>query len=151
PDQKASFSILNSNVSAFNAGGPDSSGNAPDRTPDAQKWRMIDWILNDPSDIQCRQECPHHPEYDPIDLLSEIKSRGKDYFFSASTNKWDSAQFGILIVSRFPIVRSGDVMASWNGYNRISFADVRIGDDTIRIVNVHLQSMQIKNFHPGYS
>src|SRR5690606_14313692 len=112
---------------------------------------MIDWVLNGPGDIQCLQEFPHHPERTKIDLLTEIKKRGKDYFFSSSTNKWDSSKFGTLIVSRFPIVRSGDVMVSWNGYNRISYADVAIEKDTIRIVNVHLQSMQIKNFHPGYS
>ena len=142
-----SFSVLNYNLSAFNTGG----GDGGDENAESRRARMTEWVMGAPADIKCFQEFPHHPDRDGIDLLKAFRDGGSDHYYSASTNRWDSSRFGTLIVSRFPIIRSGDIMASSNKYNRITYADVAIGPDTIRIINVHLQSMQIRDFHPGYA
>jgi endonuclease/exonuclease/phosphatase family metal-dependent hydrolase len=111
---------------------------------------MIDWVLNSDADIQCYQEFPHRLLGGKREPLAAFKDKYNCYF-SADTNKLDRSLFGILIVSRFPIIDSGDVFVSRNGYNRIAFADVDVGSDTLRVVNVHLQSMQMKGYHPRYS
>lgn len=147
PPKAQLIKVLNYNLSAFNT----MDAGRRSESAVAERTRMLDWVLHSPSDVQCFQEFPDHPERNGIDMLSELDARGWDYYFSAATNKWDGSRFGTLIVSRLPIVRSGDVMASENGFNRISFADIVAGADTVRIVNVHLQSMQMKGFHPRYA
>jgi len=46
------------------------------------------------------------------------------------------------------MINSGDIVASENGFNRITYADLKVNGDTVRIVNVHLESMGLKRFHP---
>jgi len=145
------FTVLNYNLSSFNTGFVEGLGNEMNERADTLRLNMMNWVLNSDADIKCLQEFPYPPSPGDIDLLKAFHERGYGHYFSAAENKRDRSQFGILIVSRFPIVAHGDVMASKNGYNRIAFVDVRFRDDTIRIVNIHLQSMQIKNFHPGFS
>jgi vancomycin resistance protein VanJ len=54
----------------------------------------------------------------------------------------DKVKNGQAILSKFPIVNSGSIEFP-NTYNNAIFIDVVKGKDTIRIYNVHLQSMKI--------
>ena len=58
------------------------------------------------------------------------------------------SRVGTLIVSRFPIVATGDILSGEMGFNRVSFVDVVVGSDTMRIINVHLHSMGLGRFDP---
>ncbi len=53
------------------------------------------------------------------------------------------AQFGLAIFSRYPVIHSGDIMYADSHHQHAMFADVNTGHDTIRVYNVHLQSMSI--------
>ncbi len=52
----------------------------------------------------------------------------------------------LLICSRYPIIRSGDVVgkSGYERHGRSIWADLRIGDDTVRVFNNHLHSTAIK-------
>ena len=54
----------------------------------------------------------------------------------------DSHLFGNMILSRCPIVKSGSITFP-SSTNLSIFADLKIGDDTIRIYNNHLESYNI--------
>lgn len=150
PKDANTFTVMNYNLSAFNTGFSHDMEKDEWIKADSLQKSMINWVLHSGADIQCYQEFPLSLKPGDGDLLSAFKSK-YDCYFSADTNKLDGSLFGVLIVSRFPIVARGDVMVSWNGYNRIAFADIAKGSDTVRIINVHLQSMQMKGYHPGYS
>lgn len=65
----------------------------------------------------------------------------KDYFrFEAIGG--DKIKNGQAIFSKFPIINTGSIEFP-NTYNNAIFADVVRGKDTIRIYNVHLQSLKI--------
>lgn len=56
--------------------------------------------------------------------------------------------FGIVILSKYPIVSKGNVNFEVEGeknYNYCIFSDIVKGQDTFRIYNVHLQSIKIQN------
>lgn len=149
--QANTFTVLNYNLGAFYTRYIPGLDHLVSEGSDSAVSVMKNHILNSEADIQCYQEFPYSPSSDDPDILKVFRNRGFDYYLSADTNIWNDSRFGILIVSRFPIVGQGNVMTSENGFNRIAFADVRFNTDTIRIINVHLQSMQMKKFHPGYA
>ncbi|MEG9329127.1 endonuclease/exonuclease/phosphatase family protein [Salinimicrobium catena] len=55
-----------------------------------------------------------------------------------------SAEFGLSILSKYPIVNRGSLDFPTGSNNNAIFADVVKGNDTIRIINVHLQSFSVK-------
>lgn len=150
-EEKKSFTVLSYNLGAFNTGYfPGMDGRDWQRA-DSLREKMISWVMENGSDIQCFEEFPYNPAYGKVDIIKSFEARGYSYYFSADEEQNEDRLFGLLIVSRYPIVGKGDVMASKNGFNRVAYADVKVGADTVRIINVHLQSMQMKPFHPGYA
>lgn len=55
-----------------------------------------------------------------------------------------SAEFGLAIFSKYPIVNSGSLDFPTPSNNNAIFADIVVEKDTLRVVNVHLQSYTIK-------
>ncbi|MBR9756484.1 MAG: endonuclease/exonuclease/phosphatase family protein [Algicola sp.] len=82
-------------------------------------------------DVLCLQE--YHPHKD-IDLS----------FYSHKYEKLSgkNVKYGQAIFSKYPIVNSGSVEFPETSNNAI-FADIVKGSDTIRVYNVHLQSLRI--------
>ena len=108
-----------------------------------------DWILKQSAEIQCYQEFINFNGNNTHDLVRQMDAKGYHTYFSFdSTQHNHSVVVGTLIASKYPIVKRGDLMASSNGFNRISYADLKINDDTIRVINVHLESMGLKQFNP---
>ena len=58
--------------------------------------------------------------------------------------KKNSVEFGLAIFSKFPIINSGSLDFDTRSNNNAIYSDVVVKNDTIRIVNVHLQSYTIK-------
>jgi endonuclease/exonuclease/phosphatase family metal-dependent hydrolase len=110
------------------------------------------YILDHPAEVQCYQEFINFAGSKEFDLVQLFKDKGYYAYFSYdSIHEFKSVVVGTVIASKFPIVKSGDVIRSENGFNRIAFADLKMEDDTIRVVNVHLESMGIKKYHPVHS
>ncbi|HET8885840.1 MAG TPA: endonuclease/exonuclease/phosphatase family protein [Salinimicrobium sp.] len=60
--------------------------------------------------------------------------------------KKEGAEFGMAIFSKFPIINTGSLDFPQEGNNNAIFADVIIQSDTVRIINVHLQSFRVSPY-----
>jgi endonuclease/exonuclease/phosphatase family metal-dependent hydrolase len=112
---------------------------------------LSEWIFDLDADVQCYQEFIDRRRKSGFDLLNRLKTKGYQSYFSfdsVNSNRYGQV-LGTLITSKYPILKSGDVLASENGFNRISYVDLLIRKDTIRVINVHLESMGLKPFHPA--
>ena len=87
-----------------------------------------------------------------IDQLP-LKLHFPGYFYSYNVKEdfWRHAHFGIIIFSRYPIVRKQTVSFYPNDYNSIfQYIDVLKGEDTIRVFNIHLQSLRFSRANLKY-
>lgn len=117
------FKVMNYNVRLFNL-----YKWIPE---DSIETKIIDFIKTESPEILSIQE--YHPHKN-VDLS----------FFKYKFEKLlgHKAKYGQAIFSQYPIINSGSVEFPNTGNNAI-FADVVKGTDTIRIYNIHLESMHI--------
>ncbi|MDO7847843.1 endonuclease/exonuclease/phosphatase family protein [Hymenobacter sp. M29] len=144
-------SMLSANVRIFNV-------YAQLREPNnASSTGLIRWLATSPADVLCLQEFynePHGSGQDKDVFRSEEylgRSSGRHSFVSVTLTNGIGAEFGLAIFSRFPIVRRGTITFGKISQNHAMWADVvrpaaRTGrgrPDTIRVFNLHLQSMSM--------
>ncbi len=122
-EKPENLSIMNYNVRLFNL---------YDWIPEKNiETKLVGFIKEESPDILSLQE--YHP-HENIDL-----SFFKYKYEKLSGNK---TKYGQAIFSKYPIVRSGSV-AFPNTPNNAIYADVVKGKDTIRVYNIHLESLRI--------
>ena len=122
-DYQNTLSILSYNVRLFNA---------YEKEPSIGVSEIISEIQNNtPPDIICIQEYYRASTF-------EFSIYPYQYIhFKDSNNK-----LGHAIFSKYPIVKKG-AFDFKNSYNNVIYADVVKGSDTVRIYNLHLQSLGI--------
>ncbi|MDB5153082.1 MAG: endonuclease/exonuclease/phosphatase family protein [Mucilaginibacter sp.] len=80
-------------------------------------------------------------QYDMLDSIQKILKCNSYYFEAVRANK-DEA-IGIALFSKFPIVDHGFIqLADRSSENQCLYIDVKKGEKTIRVYNVHLQSIR---------
>ena len=126
-DEKVSdFSLMSYNVRMFNA------YEWTDRTDIPEK--ITGFIKEEKPDILCVQE--HYigaAELANIYPYEYIKLKGKN------------AEFGSAIFSKYPIIEQGSLDFPHDGNNNAIYTDIVINKkDTVRVINVHFQSLNIK-------
>jgi len=107
---------------------------------------IIDMFREDDPDILCLQE---FYSTESGKFRSEEFNSGLDrmpyqhieYTISNPKNK-----YGIAIFSHYPIVGRGRVDLN-NSLSICSFSDIKVFNDTLRIYNMHLQSIRLNNHH----
>ena len=79
-----------------------------------------------------------------LDHIGLIKSRIGYPFHHVkfSTSKRSGRKTGLVLFSKFPIVQSGQVVFSGTTLNGCIFIDILKNQDTLRIYNLHLQSIR---------
>lgn len=82
---------------------------------------------------------PMHTEKH-IDTLLQLLPY-KHIFYTYKTSEYSS--YGLATYSRYPIVKKGSIRFK-NSYNACIYSDIKIGSDTIRFFNVHLQSVKLR-------
>jgi endonuclease/exonuclease/phosphatase family metal-dependent hydrolase len=132
-DGKKSFEVLSFNVKNFGSG----------KKGDLHSLEMINWLLNDSSDIKCVQEFHSHNDIPEYDVVGRIISKGYNYHFLFKDSVNVSDFEGLAIFTRYPILNRGILLLQENSGNNCIYVDLKIGIDTIRIYNVHLYSMRI--------
>ena len=147
----SSVALLSANVRIFNV-------YAQLRDPDfASSKGFIRWLAASPADVLCLQEYYNEPggskEDGNVFRTEEYLGRGsgRHAFVSSSLTNGIGAEFGMAIFSRFAIVRRGTIPFGRLSQNHAMWADLvrpaaRTGrghPDTIRVFNVHLQSMSM--------
>lgn len=120
------------------------------------KNQMFDIIKEYQPDIACFQEMVaedstitdhgHMREF-----LEKLKF--PDYFYSYNVKEdfWGYAHFGIIIFSKYPIINKQTISFYPNDYNSIfQYVDIVKGTDTLRVFNIHLQSLRFSRSNLKY-
>jgi len=141
---KKSIRVLSWNVKDFidNQYHSDTVGN--------KRRDIMAFIKNMDPDIVCIQDFTEQigeAFRSPLKDVTEIGSF-PCHFFSIdiiARFPWAYTEYGTCIFSKYPIVDSGRFVYPGN-INResLAFADLKIGNDTLRVYNTHLQSMYLK-------
>lgn len=140
------FSVLSYNVSHFNR--PNGYHFEADSvilgSPAAIK-EYINWVATNPADIKCLQEFYTFSGGSLYNTDARLKQEGWVHsFVSTDTLRINKSQFGVAIYSRYPIIDNGVLFIGSTGFNRGIWADIKIKEDTVRIINAHFQSAQVQ-------
>ena len=98
---------------------------------DAIGSKILTFINENNPDVLCIQE---YSENAHVDL--------RVYKYKAVFMEGNKIKTGQAIFSKFPIFNQGNLQIKDVG-NNITFADIKKGKDTIRVYNIHLQSIKI--------
>jgi endonuclease/exonuclease/phosphatase family metal-dependent hydrolase len=107
---------------------------------------IYDVLDREQADVICFQEFYQNEKsktYPTRDTL--IKFLPTKYYHERYTHAISGQQyFGVVILSRYPIVRKGFVPFATDVNNFCIYADILKDDDTVRVYNAHLQSIRFK-------
>lgn len=120
-----SISIMSYNVRMFNAYEWTSRTDIPEK--------ITEFVNSKQPDVLCVQE-----HYIGAAGLSKI------YPYEYIKLKGKNAEFGSAIFSKYPIIKKHSVDFPHDGNNNAIFADIKVNNDTLRVFNVHFQSLNIK-------
>ncbi|QDA60625.1 endonuclease/exonuclease/phosphatase family protein [Hymenobacter jejuensis] len=110
---------------------------------------MIAWLADNQADILCLQEFYNEPiRTQDGSVFNAVRQIGADkdrhVFLSKTLTNSVGAEFGMAIFTRFPILQRGTINFGRLTQNHAMFVDLLLPSrDTIRVYNVHLQSMSM--------
>ena len=108
-----------------------------------QSRKTVDWVVERDDHIKCLQEFYVEPGDEIFGTIKAIRGKNPYYHFEPTYTNSDGAQFGMAIFSKYPIIHRGALQVSKGSINNILYADLIKGNDTLRVYNVHLESMSI--------
>jgi endonuclease/exonuclease/phosphatase family metal-dependent hydrolase len=125
------------------------------KTPEV-KTRMLNTINEYQPDIACFQEMvaedstvKDHGHMD--EFLQALNFKNYFYSYNSKEDFWGYAHFGIVIFSKYPIINKQTVSFYPHDYNSIfQYVDIVKEEDTIRVFNVHLQSLRFSKSNLNY-
>lgn len=105
---------------------------------------LIRWAKNTEADIKCFQEFYNFDKRPGFNTLQQFKEAGYNYYTAAhpAIYKHEKHAFGLAIMSKYPIVKREE--KEFQDLNGMLYADIKIGKDTIRVINVHLRSLIVR-------
>ncbi len=139
PSVASSVTLFSYNVQSFFV------NNQPDRTkliPEVKD--AIDYVVNYDAPIKCLQEATNVKPIPAYNLYQRMQEAGYKYSIVLNPAELDK-EYGnpaMAIFSKYPIIHSDREAFGTN--NGILWANIKIGNDTIRVINVHLHSMGIR-------
>lgn len=136
PSEKPIFSVLSYNVQVFNV------YEHLNKNFESSK-KIIRWANENSADVKCFQEFYNQKTSKIFNTLEKISQKNPFYHLEHIFTNSEGGTFSLAIFSRFPIVGKGHVEMREKSFNGAIYADIRIGKDTIRVYNAHLQSMNI--------
>jgi endonuclease/exonuclease/phosphatase family metal-dependent hydrolase len=126
------------------------------KTHPENKQKMLELIREYQPDIACFQEMVGADSiakainYIP-DILQQTGFENYHYSWNPKLDFDANHHFGIIIFSRHPIINKQTISFLPRDYNSIfQYADIVKGQDTIRVFNVHLQSLKFSNDNLKY-
>jgi endonuclease/exonuclease/phosphatase family metal-dependent hydrolase len=138
--EKASgLKIINYNVRVFNT-----YAHLQDENKNSSK-KMIQWLASSDAQILCLEEFYNDKKSSIYNTITKLEKEYPYYNYVPFLVNTDSnSSFGMAIFSKLPIVNHGYLKLSVRTNNQIMFADIVFQKDTIRVYNMHLQSMSIE-------
>ena len=148
PKAENALRIMTWNVAQFNI--------MEDKNHPEVKSQMLNLINEYEPDIACFQEMVAEDStitnHGHINEFLE-KLNFKNYFYSYNVKEdfWGYAHFGIIVFSKYPIINKQTIGFYPNDYNSIfQYVDIVKGEDTIRVFNIHLQSLRFSKENLKY-
>lgn len=140
--------VMTWNVAQFNVMGDK-------KHPDVKK-QMFETINEYQPDIACFQEMvaedstiTDHGHVD--EFLKKLHFENYFYSYNSKEDFWGYAHFGIVIFSKHPIINKKTISWYPHDYNSIfQYADIVKGADTVRVFNIHLQSLRFSRSNLKY-
>ncbi len=104
--------------------------------------KMFNLITDESPDIMCLQEffSRDSSKFDNLDSLVRLQ-KAKYVHVEYTSQARLHQHFGIATFSSFPIVSRGKINFGYKSNNVCIYSDIVIGKDTVRIYNMHLQSI----------
>jgi len=104
--------------------------------------KIFELIKDEMPEVMCFQEfftrdSSKHNNMDSLLLFKNAKYVHTAY----SVNDKHKQHFGIATFSKYPIVNRGKINFGYSGNNICIYTDIKMNKDTIRIYNMHLQSI----------
>lgn len=134
PDSKKLMKVMSYNVKVFDLYNWTHNKETRDK--------IFSLIGAEDSDIMCFQEFYSRDSsaYNNLDLLLSFQ-KAKHTHVVYTTNSIQHQHWGIATFSKYPIVSKGKVDFGYRSNNICIYTDIKAGNDTIRIYNMHLQSI----------
>jgi len=138
------LAVLNYNVSSFYNNRNDYEVYT-DPTQNARAFALLDWLSGQSFDVIALQEFYSDSASSIFNAEERIVGAGYNSIYFLSETRIKSARkSGIAIFSKWPIINRGKLFISKNRFNGAQYADVVLkSEDTVRIINIHLESAQL--------
>lgn len=109
--------------------------------------KIFSFLKDESADILCLQEFFHGDsgQFKTRDTLMDITG-AKDRHIEYTLSRRKKDHYGIATFSKYPIVNKGKITFKTKSNNICIFSDLKINQDTVRLYNVHFQSI-----HFGYA
>ncbi len=112
--------------------------------------QILEFLKSESPDILCFQE--YYTEdsdvFNNTDTLVELLNLPYYQYHYTTHRVHNTKHWGIILFSRYPITSKGVIEFSKKASNTCVYADIKYKDDTIRVYNVHLESIRFKK--PDY-
>lgn len=110
---------------------------------------QLNFLKTCKADVICLQEFYNNDALGFATILDEMTDMGYKYFYTNPIRIEDyQGFFGVITFSKFPIADKGKISFEYKenkrALNTAIFTDVVVGKDTIRVINVHLHSMDLR-------
>lgn len=109
----------------------------------AKKNQIFNFLSEEQPDIICFQEYVYDTTnyFNTTDTLKQfLKAKNPHIYFTSNSRKLN--YFGIATFTSYPIIDTGSIAYNTVYGNICIFTDVLIGNDTVRIYNIHFESIR---------
>lgn len=133
------ISIFSYNVATF-----DAVSYFPEKKLSGTAKAITRYVCRQTADVLCFQEFYNVPTLPAFNIIERLREGGYPHYVTLHPvpARGETGLLGVALFSRYPILRQGEVV--FKQFNGMVWADVKVGADTVRIINIHLQSMGIR-------
>jgi endonuclease/exonuclease/phosphatase family metal-dependent hydrolase len=109
-----------------------------------RKDSIFKFIKKQSSDIICFQEFVYDKTggFKTLDTIIKFQ-KAVNYHTEYTKSSKNINYFGLATFSYYPIINKGKILFNTNSCNSCIFSDIKINDDTIRVYNVHFESVHL--------
>ena len=104
---------------------------------------IFTFLEKENADIMCFQEFYHQDNSSSFQtkdiLLEKLDAKNIHEGYTHLLKK--QQHFGVVTLSKFPIINKGEIKFSNDDNNNCIYSDIKINDDTVRVYNMHLASI----------
>ncbi len=106
---------------------------------------MFEYIKSKEADVICFQEFfTLSPTLSERKIKQHLSNYPYTYIRYTTKRKERNAKFGVAIFSKYPIIKTRKIVFKEDTYNSTIYADLHVGNDTIRVFCSHLESIKLK-------